>query len=87
MSSLTTTAPAAPTPTTGRRRGAGPGAATPRRRRTPFLLLLPAAVILIPLVGYPIYQLGLLSVLDFGQAQASGECRPTSSGSATTRPS
>ncbi len=71
MSTLTTTAPAAPKPPRARRRGAGPGAG-PRRRRTPLLLLLPAAVILVPLVGYPIYQLGLLSVLDFGQAQASG---------------
>ncbi len=73
MSASLTTAPAAPTPPAGRRRGAGP-AAPPRGRRrlTPLWLLLPAAVILIPLVAYPIYQLGLLSVLDFGQAQASG---------------
>ncbi|MFD0263382.1 carbohydrate ABC transporter permease [Kitasatospora indigofera] len=72
MSAPTTTAPAASAPPVGRRRGAGPAAPPRGRRRTPLLLLLPAAVILIPLVAYPIYQLGLLSVLDFGQAQASG---------------
>ncbi|WP_371477764.1 carbohydrate ABC transporter permease [Kitasatospora sp. NBC_00315] len=73
MSASLTTAPAAPTPPAGRRRGAGPVApARGRRRLTPLWLLLPALVILIPLVLYPIYQLGLLSVLDFGQAQASG---------------
>ncbi|MGV9267762.1 carbohydrate ABC transporter permease [Kitasatospora sp. NPDC003701] len=73
MSAPTTTAPAPPTSPSGRRRGTGP-AAPPRgrRRRPPLLLLLPAAIIMIPLVAYPIYQLGLLSVLDFGQAQASG---------------
>ncbi|MEV0530693.1 sugar ABC transporter permease [Kitasatospora sp. NPDC050463] len=70
MSAPTTTAPAAPTSPSGRRRGTGPAA--PPRRRPPLLLLLPAAIIMIPLVAYPIYQLGLLSVLDFGQAQASG---------------
>ncbi|MFI1520307.1 MULTISPECIES: carbohydrate ABC transporter permease [Kitasatospora] len=38
----------------------------------PLWLLLPAALVLIPLFGYPLYQLGLLSVLKFGQPQASG---------------
>ncbi|WP_199561960.1 carbohydrate ABC transporter permease [Micromonospora deserti] len=42
------------------------------RRRTPLWLLIPAAAVLLPLFVYPIYQLGLLSVLDFRQAQVSG---------------
>ncbi|MFI6070677.1 carbohydrate ABC transporter permease [Actinoplanes sp. NPDC051343] len=41
-------------------------------RRTPFWLLLPALVVLGALFAYPMYQLGLLSVLDFRQAQVSG---------------
>ncbi|WP_030396331.1 MULTISPECIES: carbohydrate ABC transporter permease [Kitasatospora] len=72
MSAPTTTAPAAPPSPSGRRRGAAAAAPPRGRRRTPLLLLLPAAVVMIPLVAYPIYQLGLLSVLNFGQAQASG---------------
>ncbi|GAA3901419.1 carbohydrate ABC transporter permease [Actinoplanes auranticolor] len=45
----------------------------PRRRvRTPLWLLLPAAVVLGTLFVYPMWQLGLLSVLDFRQAQVSG---------------
>jgi N,N'-diacetylchitobiose transport system permease protein len=45
----------------------------PRRRAwTPLWLLLPAAVVLGTLFGYPMWQLGLLSVLDFRQAQVSG---------------
>jgi N,N'-diacetylchitobiose transport system permease protein len=48
-------------------------AANPRRRVwTPLWLLLPAAVILGTLFVYPMWQLGLLSVLDFRQAQVSG---------------
>ncbi|MFJ4594398.1 MULTISPECIES: carbohydrate ABC transporter permease [unclassified Kitasatospora] len=78
MSASTTTAPTAPPSPRGRRGDTAPAAPSGgRRRRPPLLLLLPAAVILIPLVAYPIYQLGLLSVLDFGQAQASGGA-PTS---------
>ena len=47
--------------------------ARPRRRVwTPLWLLLPAAVVLGTLFGYPMWQLGLLSVLDFRQAQVSG---------------
>jgi len=42
------------------------------KRFTPLWLLVPAAVVLLPLFAYPIYQLGLLSVLDFRQAQVSG---------------
>ncbi|MFE7192961.1 carbohydrate ABC transporter permease [Kitasatospora sp. NPDC057595] len=72
MSASTTTAPAAPPSPSGWRRGRASAAPPRGRRRTPLLLLLPAAVVMIPLVAYPIYQLGLLSVLDFGQAQASG---------------
>jgi N,N'-diacetylchitobiose transport system permease protein len=41
-------------------------------RRTPLWLLLPALVVLGALFAYPMYQLGLLSVLDFRQAQVSG---------------
>ncbi|MEU8235894.1 sugar ABC transporter permease [Actinoplanes sp. NPDC048967] len=45
----------------------------PRRRGwTPLWLLLPAAVVLGTLFVYPMWQLGLLSVLDFRQAQVSG---------------
>jgi N,N'-diacetylchitobiose transport system permease protein len=45
----------------------------PRRRVwTPLWLLLPAAAILGTLFVYPMWQLGLLSVLDFRQAQVSG---------------
>jgi len=47
-------------------------AAIRRRRRVPLWLLLPAAAVLLPLFAYPLYQLGLLSVLDFGQEQVSG---------------
>jgi N,N'-diacetylchitobiose transport system permease protein len=42
------------------------------RRLTPLWLLLPAVVVLGALFGYPMWQLGLLSVLDFRQAQVSG---------------
>jgi N,N'-diacetylchitobiose transport system permease protein len=41
-------------------------------RRAPLWLLLPATTVLVALFGYPIYQLGLLSLLDFRQAQVSG---------------
>jgi N,N'-diacetylchitobiose transport system permease protein len=48
-------------------------AVRPRRRVwTPLWLLLPATVILGTLFVYPMGQLGLLSVLDFRQAQVSG---------------
>ncbi|GAA2538025.1 sugar ABC transporter permease [Winogradskya consettensis] len=43
-----------------------------RQRFTPLWLLLPAAVVLGGLFLYPMYQLGLISVLDFRQAQVSG---------------
>nr|WP_242454215.1 sugar ABC transporter permease [Bailinhaonella thermotolerans] len=61
---------------------ADPGAARVRRRPsragarrgrgTPWLYLLPAAAVLVPLFGYPIYMLGLLSFFDYRQAQVSG---------------
>jgi N,N'-diacetylchitobiose transport system permease protein len=58
----------------GSRLRQSPAGARRRRpgRRTPLWLLLPAALVLLPLFAYPIYQLGLLSVLDFRQAQVSG---------------
>ncbi|GAA2497818.1 carbohydrate ABC transporter permease [Winogradskya humida] len=43
-----------------------------KQRFTPLWLLLPAAVVLGGLFLYPMYQLGLISVLDFRQAQVSG---------------
>ena len=56
---------------------AGPavgGRARSRKKRqfAPLWMLLPAVAVLVPLFVYPIYQLGLLSVLDFRQAQVSG---------------
>jgi len=38
----------------------------------PLWLLLPTFAVLVPLFAYPLYQLGLLSTLDFGQPQVSG---------------
>ncbi|RCG28295.1 sugar ABC transporter permease [Sphaerisporangium album] len=60
-----TTAPAGPSTRAG----------TPPRRRggpRPWLYLLPSAAVLVPLLGYPVYMLGLLSVFDYRQAQVSG---------------
>ncbi|MFI5840049.1 carbohydrate ABC transporter permease [Catenuloplanes sp. NPDC051500] len=51
---------------------AGPAVKGRARDLTPLWLLIPAAAVLLPLFAYPIYQLGLLSVLDFRQAQVSG---------------
>jgi N,N'-diacetylchitobiose transport system permease protein len=52
---------------------AGPHTRPRRRRRwAPLWLLIPAAAVLLPLFAFPLYQLGLLSVLDFRQAQVSG---------------
>ena len=67
---LVTAAPtlAAPEVTRGR-----PWRAAPRRRnRVPLWLLLPSAAVMLPLFVYPLYQLGLLSFLDYGQEQVSG---------------
>ncbi|MGI5152711.1 carbohydrate ABC transporter permease [Plantactinospora sp. CA-294935] len=51
-----------------------PSSATIRRqqRLMPGLLLLPALAVLVPMFGYPLYQLGLLSLFDYGQPQVSG---------------
>ncbi len=48
-----------------------------RSRWTPWLYLLPALVLLAGLLVYPIYQLGLISFLEYTQAQVSGG-QPTS---------
>ncbi|MEE1928104.1 sugar ABC transporter permease [Streptomyces sp. TRM 70351] len=66
---------------------AGPGAAAgavvrrparPRRSGwTPWLYLAPALVVLAGLLVYPVYQLGLISLLEYTQAQVSGG-EPTS---------
>jgi N,N'-diacetylchitobiose transport system permease protein len=40
--------------------------------RTPWLYLAPALVVLAGLLAYPIWQLGLISVLEYTQAQVSG---------------
>ncbi|MDX3521632.1 sugar ABC transporter permease [Streptomyces scabiei] len=54
-------------------------AARPPRRRdvTPWLHLAPALVVLGALLVYPVYQLGLISLLEYTQAQVSGG-EPTS---------
>lgn len=57
------------------RRARGPAAGpSPRGRagRTPWLYLAPALVVLGGLLVYPIYQLGLISFLEYTQAQVSG---------------
>ncbi|MEO3747095.1 sugar ABC transporter permease [Plantactinospora sp. B5E13] len=43
-----------------------------RRRLTPLWLLLPAFAVLVPMFAYPLYQLGLLSLFEYGQPQVSG---------------
>ncbi|MYY10837.1 ABC transporter permease subunit [Streptomyces sp. SID4919] len=65
--------------------GRGPGGSAPDTRRarkrspgrrgpawTPWLYLAPALVVLAALLAYPIYQLGLISFLEYTQAQVSG---------------
>lgn len=42
------------------------------RRVEPWVFLAPAAVVLVALLGYPLYQLVLISFFDYGQAQVSG---------------
>jgi N,N'-diacetylchitobiose transport system permease protein len=58
---------------------ADPGTSRARRRGgrlgsrlVPLWLLLPTLAVLVPLFAYPLYQLGLLSTLEFGQPQVSG---------------
>ncbi|MBT3167712.1 sugar ABC transporter permease [Streptomyces sp. Vc74B-19] len=59
-------------PRGGRRRsGTAPRPPT-GRSRTPWLYLAPALVVLGGLLAYPIYQLGLISVFHYTQAQVSG---------------
>jgi len=43
-----------------------------RQRLTPLWLLLPALAVLVPMFAYPIYQLGVLSLYEYGQPQVSG---------------
>ncbi|MEU9196320.1 carbohydrate ABC transporter permease [Streptomyces hundungensis] len=68
------TAPAPPTaPAPGRARGRS----VRRAGWTPWLYLVPALAVLGALLVYPIYQLGLISFLEYTQAQVSGG-EPTS---------
>nr|WP_249416553.1 sugar ABC transporter permease [Streptomyces sp. TS71-3] len=77
-------APAAPGASSGRS-GARPGrrpsaGRAPSGRRggwVPWLYLAPALVVLAGLLVYPVYELGLISFLDYTQAQVSGG-QPTS---------
>lgn len=48
-----------------------------RERLTPWLYLAPALLVLAALLAYPVYQLGLISLLEYTQAQVSGG-EPTS---------
>lgn len=75
-------APAAGGRVPGPRKAPGGPAARPRKGPgrsgwTPWLYLLPALVVLGGLLLYPIYQLGLISFLEYTQAQVSGG-EPTS---------
>ncbi len=70
MAPLTQVTPVAPAARIGAVRQ-GP----PTRRgegRAALLYLVPAGVLLIGLMGYPIYQLVVISLFDYGQPQASG---------------
>ncbi|WP_422646800.1 carbohydrate ABC transporter permease [Actinoalloteichus caeruleus] len=56
-----------------------PGGGAPRRRRRrssdlriALLYLAPAGLVLAAMLAYPLYQLGVISLFDYGQAQASG---------------
>ncbi|MFF8285995.1 carbohydrate ABC transporter permease [Streptomyces albus] len=80
------TGKAATRPRPAARTGAGgpAGGRAPRRsgpvrggRWTPWLYLAPALVVLAGLLVYPVYQLGLISFLEYTQAQVSGG-QPTS---------
>lgn len=65
MTLLDKAPPAAPTPV--RRRGR-----LGTRRIEPWVFIAPAAVVLVALLGYPLYQLVLISFYDYNQAQVSG---------------
>ncbi|MEU5363156.1 sugar ABC transporter permease [Streptomyces sp. NPDC005925] len=57
------------------RAGSRPSGTAPRTRAgsaTPWLYLAPALVVLAGLLVYPVYQLGLISFLEYTQAQVSG---------------
>ncbi|MFI6035714.1 carbohydrate ABC transporter permease [Streptomyces sp. NPDC051315] len=54
------------------RRSAAHGTATRPSGRTPWLYLAPALLVLAALLGYPIYQLALISLFRYTQAQVSG---------------
>ncbi|MET9606955.1 sugar ABC transporter permease [Streptomyces sp. NPDC006512] len=64
------------TPRSGRPARTGRTGRAPRgrhgSRRTPWLYLAPALLVLAALLVYPIYQLGLISFLEYTQAQVSG---------------
>ncbi|MCF6525094.1 sugar ABC transporter permease [Streptomyces sp. JJ36] len=67
--------PAAEAPAPGRGRHPRPAPArrtAGRGRWTPWLYLAPALVVLTALLAYPVYQLGLISLLEYTQAQVSG---------------
>ena len=67
----------APAQGEGKGYGRGPGPAHARGRLTPWLYLAPALLVLAGLLAYPVWQLGLISVLEYTQAQVSGG-EPTS---------
>ncbi|MFE7121007.1 carbohydrate ABC transporter permease [Streptomyces sp. NPDC057654] len=82
---MSSNATAPPAPARGQR-GSAPAPVRPRRSprlgasrggRTPWLYLAPALIVLAGLLIYPIYQLGLISTLQYTQAQVSGG-EPTS---------
>jgi N,N'-diacetylchitobiose transport system permease protein len=69
---LPTTTPAGPAHVRARRPRLARRGGQRGGRLLPLWLLLPAVAVLVPLFAYPLYQLGLLSVLEFGQPQVSG---------------
>lgn len=68
----------APAPATAAARHSPPRGPVRRKERlTPWLYLAPALLVLAALLAYPVYQLGLISLLEYTQAQVSGG-EPTS---------
>ena len=55
--------------TSGRRRGAK----RTRSSALPYWLLLPATAVMVVMLGYPLYRLGVLSVHEYGMAQIFGQ--------------
>nr|WP_188267323.1 MULTISPECIES: sugar ABC transporter permease [unclassified Streptomyces] len=85
MTGMTTTLTGKPAGSTGPRTAPRGGARAPRGPRrtsawTPWLYLLPALVVLGGLLVYPVYQLGLISFLEYTQAQVSGGAPTTFKG-------